>query len=92
MIDVQNSVKSMEGRCAQFENSLKEVQETNNKLIESNNQISEDVGNLNKKVAKLESDLKVSEEKESDWKLNLDVKPCAYTGCQRKRMKPGKIP
>ena len=63
MIDVQNSVKSMEGRFAQFENSLKEVQETNNKLIESNNQISEDVGNLNKKVAKLESDLKVSEEK-----------------------------
>ena len=63
MIVVQNSVKNVEGRFALFENSLREVQETNNKLIESNNQISEDVGNLNKKVAKLESDLKVSEEK-----------------------------
>ena len=32
-------------------------------LIDSNNRISEDVSNLSKKVTKLESDLKVSEER-----------------------------
>ena len=63
MIDVQNSVKNMEGRFTQFESSLKEVKESNALLIDSNNRISEDVGNLNKKVTKLESDLKVSEER-----------------------------
>ena len=64
MIDVQNSVKNMEGRFTQFESSLKEVKESNALLIDSsNNRISEDVSNLKKKVTKLESDLKVSEEK-----------------------------
>ena len=43
--------------------SLKEVKESNALLIDSNNRISEDVSNLNKKVTKLESDLKVSEER-----------------------------
>ena len=45
------------------QSSLKEVKESNALLIDSNNRISEDVSNLNKKVTKLESDLKVSEEK-----------------------------
>ena len=63
MIDVQNSVKNMEGRFTQFESSLKEVKETSDRLIVSNNKISEEVNCLSKKVTKLESDLKVSEEK-----------------------------
>ena len=53
MIDVQNSVKNMQGRFTQFESSLKEVKESNTLLIDSNNRISEDVSNLNKKVTKL---------------------------------------
>ena len=62
IIDIQNSVKNMEGRITQFENSLKEVKETSDRLIVSNNKISEEVNCLNK-VTKLESDLKASEEK-----------------------------
>ena len=53
----------MEGRFTQFESSLKEVKETSDRLIVSNNKISEKVNCLSKKVTKLESDLKVSEEK-----------------------------
>ena len=52
MIDVQNSVKNMKGRFTQFENSLKEVKETSDRLIVSNNKISEEVNCLSKKVTK----------------------------------------
>ena len=41
MIDIQNSVKNMEGRFTQFKNSLKELKETIDRLIVSNNKISE---------------------------------------------------
>ncbi|MEW8544972.1 MAG: hypothetical protein AB2693_15715 [Candidatus Thiodiazotropha sp.] len=63
MLDVQNSVRSMESRFTQLDKSMQEIRATNEKLVESNDRINENVKTLNDRVELLESKLKDSEEK-----------------------------